>query len=536
MSTAAELIADRLYGAGCRLAFGVPGGEVLALLDALTRRGLRFVLVKHENAGAFMAQAVARADGAPGVLVATLGPGIANAVNAVASALQDRIPLIVLAGRVDAAEAATYTHQVIDHAALFAPVTKGVFTIADGAVDTLIDKAVNLALDGRPGPVLVDLPVAVAAAPQPERAAAHRPRPAPAAPAEGPDLDAARALLAAAERPLMLAGLDVVNDGAAEAVAGFVTTFSIPLITTYNAKGVLPEDHPLAIGAAALSPKADAVLKPLVAASDCILTVGYDPIEMRSGWRDPWPADAPVIEIAAVPADHGMHAARHAFVGHAGAGMAVLARGLTRNPPWPHGEPAAARAALRKAFAPGRAWGPAAAIATIRDALPREAVLTLDTGAHRILAAQLWEAYAPATVLQSVGFGTMGCALPLAIGHKLAKPEVPVLAMTGDAGLEMVLGELATLRDLKLPVVVVVFADQALALIEMKQRAMQLPRAAVDFAATDFPAVARAFGGVGVTATDAVSLVRAVRDGLARADAFTLIAVPVPPRAYDGLI
>jgi acetolactate synthase-1/2/3 large subunit len=536
MATAAELIAERLHAAGCRLAFGVPGGEVLALVEALTRRGLGFVLVKHENAGAFMAQAAARAGGAPGVLVATLGPGVANAVNAVASALQDRIPLIVLAGRVDAAEAATYTHQVIDHAALFAPVTKGVFTMADGAVDTLIDKAVNLALDGRPGPVLVDLPVSVAAAPQPARAPVRRPRAAPAAPAAGPGLDAARALLAAAERPLMIAGLDVINDGSADAVARFVTGFAIPLITTYNAKGVLPEDHPLAIGAAALSPRADTHLKPLVAASDCILTVGYDPIEMRSGWRDPWPADAPVIEMAAAPAQHGMHAARHVFVCHTGEGLAALAHGLSPRPTWPRGEPAAARAALRKAFAPGKGWGPAAAIEAVRGALPRDGVLTLDTGAHRILAAQMWPAYAPGTVLQSVGFGTMGCALPLAIGRKLASPATPVVAMTGDAGLEMVLGELATLRDLRLPVVIVVFADQALALIEMKQRAMQLPRAAVDFGATDFPAVARALGGVGVAATDAASLSRAVKEGLARDDAFTLISVSVPPGAYDDCI
>lgn len=536
MATAAESIAERLYRAGCRRAFGVPGGEVLALIEALTRRGLDFVLVKHENAGAFMAQVASRAEGAPGVLVATLGPGVANAVNATASALQDRIPLIVLAGRVDSAEAARYTHQVIDHAALFAPVTKGVFTMADGAVDELIDKAVNLALDGRPGPVLVDLPVTLAAKAQPDRPPVCRPRPAPAAPAPGPALDAARALLAKAERPLMIAGLDVINDGAAETVAHVATAFSIPLITTYLAKGVLPEDHPLAIGCAALSPRADAVLKPLVAASDCILAVGYDPIEMRAGWRDPWPADAPVIEISAAPGDHGMHGARHAFVCHSGAGLIALTEGLRRDSYWPRGEPAAARAALRRAFAPGQGWGPAAAVAALREALPRDGVLTLDTGAHRILAAQMWEAHAPATVLQSVGFGTMACALPLAIGHKLARPEVPVVALTGDAGLEMVLGELATLRDLRLPVVVVVFADAALALIEMKQRAMQLPRAAVDFGATDFVAVAEALGGVGVRAGDAATLVRAVREGLARDDTFTVITVPIPPAAYDGRI
>ena len=202
---AADVIAARLAAAGCRLAFGIPGGEVLALVDALERAGIRFVLTKHENAAGFMAEgawhATGHATGAPGVLVATVGPGIANAFNVVENARQDRVPLIVLAGSVDAAEALSYNHQVFDHGAVFARVCKASFTAADGAVDVMIDKAIGLALSGRPGPVHIDLPIGLADRDQPApRAWRHGP-PLPAAPAPGEALDRARAMFAAAERP-----------------------------------------------------------------------------------------------------------------------------------------------------------------------------------------------------------------------------------------------------------------------------------------------------------------------------------------------
>ena len=251
MASAADLIARRLYDAGCRHAFGIPGGEVLTLIDALNRAGIEFVLTKHENGAGFMAEGTYHMTGAPGVLVATIGPGAANAVNVVANAEQDRVPLIVLTGCVDAVEALTYTHQVFDHGALFGPITKATFKVADGAADVLADKAVAIALEERQGPVHIDLPISVAAAAQPADAPAPRYLPpAPAGPTEGPDIAQARAWLAAAERPIMIAGLDVLTHGAEATVASFCQDLRMPLITTYKAKGVLPEDDPLALGGA----------------------------------------------------------------------------------------------------------------------------------------------------------------------------------------------------------------------------------------------------------------------------------------------
>ncbi|MFQ5564922.1 MAG: thiamine pyrophosphate-binding protein [Paracoccaceae bacterium] len=529
---AADVIARRLYAAGCRFAFGIPGGEVLTLIDALERAGIRFVLARHENAAGFMAEGGWHATAAPGILVATVGPGVANAFNVVVNAEQDRVPLIVISGAVDESDAMRYTHQVFDHPAAFGRICKASFVVPDGAVAAMIDKAVAIAVSGRPGPVHIDLPIRVADAEQPEPPVVLRGPALPSAPAPGSALDRARAMFAAARRPVMMAGLDALNEpGAAEAVRAFVEKHSIPLVTSYKAKGILSEDHPLSLGGHGLSPKSDKIVLPVFDAADLVISAGYDPIEMRAGWQDPWdPAKA--IEFAHAPNCHDMHYAGLSWVSSVAGGLAALdgeAKGG-----WPDDTPARIRAGLAEAFAPGGDWGPGQAIAEILATAPPEVTITVDSGAHRILLSQQWQAMHPRGVLQSTGLCTMGCALPLAIGFKHAKPEAAVIAFTGDAGLEMVLGELATLRDLGLPLVVVVFVDRSLALIELKQRRMGVQNAGVDFQRTDFAALARAYGGNGVTVTGPGQTGPAVAEALA-ADRFTIIAVEIPRRAYDGL-
>ena len=534
MTTAAEVLARGLYDAGCRYAFGMPGGEVLTVMHALADAGIEFHLARHENPAGFMAEGTYHMTGAPGILLATLGPGVANAVNVVTNAWQDRVPLIFLTGCVDAADAAGYTHQVFDHGALLRTVTKASLTLADGAVETLVEKALAIATDGRPGPVHIDIPIGLAGKVQSKTRPIRLPTVAAMAPAAGPDLMRARDLLGRARRPLLIAGLEVLAQGAEAAVADLARDFAIPLMTTYKAKGILPEESPLALGGAGLSPLADTHLMPLIEASDLILLAGYDPIEMRHGWRHPWdPAQTPVIEFVAAPTTHGMHGASLTFVGHIGAGLRALRDGIAPGESWSNGAPMAARQALHEAFAADEAWGPAAVVDEVRRALPADGIATVDSGAHRILLSQIWRCPAPRTLLQSTGLCTMGCALPLAMGAKLAAPQRPVVAFTGDAGLEMVLGELATLRDLRLNVVVVVFVDASLALIELKQRQAGLRNLGVDLGETDFAAVARALGGIGVAVTDRAALRIAVREGLA-ADTFTVIAAAIGRRAYDG--
>ncbi len=532
--SASEVIAERLYEAGCRHAFGIPGGEVLALIDALDRAGLAVTLVKHENSGGFMAEGAWHADGAPGVLFATIGPGIANAANVIANAWQDRVPMIVLSGCVPAIEAQTYTHQVFDHVNFLEPITKAAFKVEAGAAGIVIDKAINIATSGRPGPVLLDVPIDV----QGELSDAWvKPRfapPAAMAPAAA-DLALARSWLREAKRPLVIAGVDVITQGAGDAVATFCKTNNIPLITTYKAKGVLPEDHPLALGGAGLSPLADAELLPLVRSSDCLILAGYDPIEMRAGWRDPFTPEHCVIDISAVANTHYMHQARLNFIGDVAASLAAISEGATPTETWRNGEIATAKANLRAAFHGDEDWGPAAVVNEARAASPAGTVATVDAGAHRIVLSHVWSCDHAGGLLQSTALCTMGCAVPLAMGRKLAEPDRPVIAFVGDAGLEMFLGELATARDLKLGIPIVVFIDRQLALIELKQRASKMANLGVEFAGTDFTAVADAMGGVGVTCHDRASLNQAVTEAYGR-DTFTLISAVIGRNAYDGRI
>ena len=530
----ADRIATRLAEAGCRFAFGVPGGEVLAIIDALTRAGIRFVTARHETAAGFMAEGTWHATGAPGILVATIGPGVANAVNVVANAQQDRVPLIVLTGCIDDEDAGWYTHQVFDHCAVLKPITKKSIRAKPGTCGELADLLIVEALAGVPGPVHLDVPIGAAAASEAARTPARASDRRLATSAD--EFGSMSRALDDARRPIVLAGLEVITQGAASALGALVTARGLPIVTTYKAKGVVDETSELAVGAAGLSPRADAMLLPLMREADVVLLAGYDSIEMRRGWHRPFGPDARVIDVAADRPGFAMAPSTDRLEGDITLHLQALTVRFTR-PTWIDGRIEHTRAALRDAFAPEPSgWGPLAIVHALRRAVPSDAVVTVDTGAHRIVLSQAWTCSQPRTLLQSSGLCTMGYAIPTAIGRKLAEPSRDVVAVVGDGGLDMTLGELLTARDLGVAIVIVVIDDASLALIEMKQRAEKMPNVGVDSGRTRYAEIARAMGGHGVVVETTEALERAVRDGLARGDAFTLVHAPIERRAYDGRI
>ena len=534
LNRSVDYVARRLYEAGCRYAFGMPGGEVLTLVDALEQAGIEFVLCKHENAAGFVAEGTFHRTGAPGVLVATIGPGLANATNVIANASQDRVPLIVLSGCVDDDEALTYTHQVFDHRALLDPLCKATYKLTAHGADIIADRAVTTCLDDQPGPVLIDIPIRVAEQSVEIAATTRRAPMSPAGLAAGADFERAVGWLNEARRPLVVAGLDVMSHAAEASLRALIEQLDAPLITTYKAKGVVAEDHNLALGGAGLSPLADEHLLALMQAADVILAVGYDPIEMRSGWRNPWDSTKQkVIELATCVNTHYMHQATVAFVCNLDASLRQLADATSKRLSWPDGQPQQTRAALRQTFSSTQEWGPADVIETCRRILPCNTLATVDSGAHRILLSQMWTCYEPRTLLQSTGLCTMGCALPLALGAKIADASRPVVAFTGDAGLLMVMGELATVAERNCPLIVVVFVDASLALIEMKQRSRQFSNTGVDFKSVDFAALASAFGGHGETVNTRDELEGALHAAL-ESPCFTVIACAIDRQAYDG--
>ncbi|MEO1306818.1 MAG: thiamine pyrophosphate-binding protein [Pseudomonadota bacterium] len=536
MTRAADILAARLYRAGCRYAFGMAGGEVLTLIDAMEKAGIQVFTVKHENAGGFIAEGVWHQTGAPAILLATIGPGAMNGVNVVVNALQDRVPMVVVTGAIDPHEGQTYTHQILDQTQVFRPITKASFVLDAQAAHVIADKAVSIALEKRQGPVHVDVPISVADAPVSGTGLPDRPAAAPVVPAPGPDLDAAKSKIATAQRPIIVAGLDILADDAAGALQALAERIGAPVVTSYKAKGVLPESHDLALGGAGLSPLADKHLLPLLHTADLIICAGYDPIEMRPGWRNIWDtAKVDVIDIAAEPNHHYMHQASINIVADTKATLALLADGVAPRPSWANGEVQKAKTGLAEAFPTDEVWGPAAAMDECRKILPEGTLATADSGAHRILLSQMWRCDAPRELVQSSAFCTMGCAVPLAIGLALAKPERTVVSFSGDGGFLMVAGELATALELGVRPILIVFVDASLALIELKQRQRQLANKAVDLARHDVAAIGQAFGGLGRTVRSRAELKAALTEAQS-AETFSVIAVEIDRQAYDGRI
>ena len=535
MSRVADTIARALHAAGVRHAFGMPGGEVVTLIDGLDKAGIKFVLARNETAAAMMAAGTAAQGDVPGLLVTTLGPGLGNAVNGIADAAQERNPLIVISGVVERHIRARYTHQIVDHAAMLRPLVKASFEVEAEGAAAVVARAVALSLTAPCGPVHLDLSPAVAAmADNDAHVAPARVHRVAAVLADDPAMAEVRALLAGAERPLILAGLEAARAGAGAAIRGLAERRGIPVVTTYKGKGVLDENHRLALGGAGLSPRADAIIGPLLRAADLVLCVGYDPVEMRAGWLNPFGPLTRVVELTQQPADHGMHAA--AIRLHGPLPALVRAVAMPGMAAWAGGEPQAAKAALAQAFTGPIDFGPHAVFAALQEHLPQGGIVAVDSGAHRILLAQMWRAKAPLEMQQSAGWCTMGSAIPLAIGNQINHPAKAVVAVLGDGGMEMTLGELGTLRDQSLPVVVLVLQDHSLALIELKQAQAGLARNGVRLGATRFAEIARAFDGHGVCVASHAALNVALREAFARRDRFSLIACQIAGDAYAGQI
>lgn len=530
----ADLVALTLANFGARRAFGMPGGEVLTLIDGLNAAGVRFVLARNENAAAIMAAGASTMAGGPGVLVTTLGPGLANAVNGIADASQEHVPLIVLTGVVDHGVRGRYTHQVIDHRALLRPLVKGAFEVEAEGAAAVVARAVSLAMSPPMGPVLIELApgTALLEAPADEKPRSPPEVLRPALSGDGTAVMQLQGRLAAARRPLLIAGWDAVRAGASVQLCRLAERFAIPVITTYKAKGAIPEAHGLSIGAAGLSPLADRHLLPLVKKADIVVLAGYDPIEMRQGWLDPFADTAEVIEVTACPPDHGMHRVTQRIEGDiADVLSALLAPPSPAPATWPDREPDVVKQKLAEAFAVPPAWGPHAAIDAVQRLSPPDATVTVDSGAHRILLSQMLKIERPFGLLQSAGFCTMGAAVPLAAGVKSVAPGRPAIAVLGDGGLEMGIGELATLRDEALPVVIVVFQDESLALIELKQRQSKLPNAGVRLGRTAYEDVARAFGGSGARVRSRAEFEQAFAAAL-KAATFSVIICEIKASDY----
>ncbi|HEX5474097.1 MAG TPA: thiamine pyrophosphate-binding protein [Vicinamibacterales bacterium] len=520
--TIADLFVTALADAGVRALFGVPGGGGnLDLLEAARRRGLRFVLSQTETAGAIMASAQAELTGAPGACLCTLGPGVASIANGAAHASLDRVPLIIVSdARGD--DQAAFEHQRVDHGALLGPLVKSSCVLqADGAAEA-IASAIATALSAPCGPVHLDCAPGVLASPAIQL---HRPA-SPPAPPPAALSEAVAALLRGSRRPIVIAGLGARS--ATSAIRRLCALHSIPALVTYKGKGVIADDDPSFAGVFTLGE----VERAIVGQADLILALGLDPVELLPRI---WPYDAPVIAANDWPSTAAQVPAHATLAGPLAASVAALDAGLTQPAAWRAGDIVNARQRQRDAVCvPVSGLSPADAV-DVLAAAGAASLVTIDAGAHMFPATTLWAVREPGRLLISNGLATMGYALPAAIGAALLAPDEPVVALTGDGGLLMCLGELHTVVRERLPVVVVVFADEHLSLIAIKQDRRALPRTGVGTGAVDWCRIGEAMGFSAERATDARRLERAVASALARR-APTLIEVRVDPGGYGQMI
>jgi acetolactate synthase-1/2/3 large subunit len=534
--TIADAIARILAVNGIRRVFGLPGGEIAEIMSACRRMGIEFVLTRHENTACIMAGIVGELSRRPGVVLATVGPGATNLVNGVANALLERAPLLVISAQVATSLAPVLPHQRIDLETLFRPIVKWSQTLTGTDTAATVQRALDLTVEGRPGPVYLALPGDVAR--MDERAAdpgyGHYRSPPPPAPSPD-DVERAARMISGAPRPLALVGIGLDPTSSRPALLRWLETAQIPVAVTPKSKGLVPEDHPLYLATCA-GMAGDRLFAGLVGEADLLIGVGFDPTEAIR----PFYLERPFLSVTEYGIAEPSFVPALELIGGVPDILAALAGAARPCPGWPPEHLARFRQDLAALLTPPcdrtpLGFSPARLFGRLRELTPRETILTVDTGAHKLLVGQVWRSFEPLTYLVSHGLSTMGQALPAAMAAKMTHPDRPVVAVTGDGGLAMVLSELETTARLRVPVLVVVLCDRALHLIRLHQERKGFQASGVDFGPIDFAGVAPGLGCRGVRALTWPEFDAAVAAALA-ADRPTVLEVPIDPADYDRML
>jgi acetolactate synthase-1/2/3 large subunit len=536
--TVAELIVRCLENEGVTHVFGIPGEENIRLVDALSRSSIQYVLTRHEQAASFMAETYGRLTGRAGVCSATLGPGAINLLLGTADATTNSTPLIALSAQVGMNRSFKESHQGVDLVPMFAPVTKWSALVATpGAVPEMFRKAFKLAQTERPGATYLAVPEDVEEAELPlsvEPLPVNIPRSDEPLPEQ---VARAAAILDGAEHPVLLAGHGAARADAGAALLRFAEQTGVPVATTFHGKGVFPDDHPQALGAVGFM-RHDYVNFGFDQA-DVIIAVGYelqefDPIRINPK------GDRRIIHMHRFPAEVDAHydvsVGLHANISRS---LDALADAVDR-----HFENKLTGIPIQSLLADELAAGhaddrfplaPARIVADTRAALDREDIVLVDTGALKMWMARLYPTYEPNTCLISNGLSTMSWTVPGAIGAKIARPDRKVLVATGDGAFLMNSQEIETALRLHLPMVVLIWVDDAYGLISWKMDLEIGHNIDTTFGNPDFVKYAESFGAKGYRIGAADELLPTLRTALAD-DTVSVIACPVDYSANLRLI
>ncbi|GAB4439541.1 MAG: biosynthetic-type acetolactate synthase large subunit [Anaerolineae bacterium] len=498
-----DIILECLIREGVEVMWGMSGGAILPTFDAMTKYPqIRFVMTRHEQGAAHMADGYARATGKVGVAIATSGPGATNLVTGLATAMMDSSPVVAITGQVPTSVIGSDAFQETDVTGVTLPVTKHNYLVYD--VQDLaytIREAFHIARTGRPGPVLVDIPKDVQNAeiefeyPEDEiRLPGYR----PASAASPADIEAALALLREAKRPLILAGHGILMSGAMQEVIAFAERTQTPITWTLLGKGAIPESHYLNLGMMGMH--GEAYCNTAIQEADLLLAFGMRFDDRVTGNLATYAPKAKKLHIDIDASE--IHKNVRADLGIVGDLKTVLNQLLVQLEPLQHGDwmeqidewrdDTAKRDIIHQK---SDRFLAAQAIYDIWKYTGGEGIVVTDVGQHQMWAAQYFHLEKPHTHITSGGLGTMGFGMPAAIGAKMGRPEAEVWAIVGDGGFQMTMAELGTLAEHKVGVKVAIINNHFLGMVRQWQEFFYEERFhATPLVNPDFVKLADAYG------------------------------------------
>src|SRR5271166_5698507 len=530
MSKAAQLMVKCLENEGVSVVFGIPGEENIRFIQALAHsKSIRYVLTRHEQAAAFMAEMYGRVTGRAAVVSATLGPGAINMQLGVADATTNSTPMVAISAQVGQDRQYKESHQYVDLVSMFAPITRWAAGVPTArAIPEMFRKAFKVAETERPAAVYLAVPEHIDAD---EADYDLTPLPRNVVRAEAPAAgQVARAveILRKARRPVVLAGHGAARADATAALVRFSDELGIRVANTFHGKGVMPDDHPNSLGTIGFM-RHDYVNFGFDNA-DVIITVGYELQEFDPVRINPQ-SDKKIIQIHRFPAEVDAHySVDVGIIGDISASLDALTDALDDHR-FDGDADVPGSGLLAEEFARGQQdsrfpLAPQRVVADTRAAMGRSDIVLVDTGATKMWMARLYPTYQRNTCLISNGLSTMGFSLPGALGVKLAEPESKVLAVVGDGAFMMNSQEIETAVRERIPLVVLIWDEGGYGLIEWKMDLELGAHYYVKFGNPDMVTYAESFGAKGYRITSAAELLPTLQAALDD-DGVSLISCPV---------
>jgi len=526
MTSTAAAVASLLADAGIERVFGLPGGEVLVLMDELRRAGVDFVLMRHEANAGLAAAVYGKLRRQPGVVLTTLGPGAANLMLPMSNAYLDLEPLLAISAQIPDDFPASHTHQLLPLHDVYRPIARCVGKITRANVFDVVPQALAACME-RPYGVSY-LTLSAREALEPAAGGAARPVVATQVPRAGAraQADALATSLGGASRPLIVIGLGV-DAANASRIRRWLSGWNLPVAVTPKVKGIVDETAANFVGVAG-GMAADGVLCDAIAAADLLVGFGLDPVEIDKTWH----AERPIHWVLESPNAGGVVPPGAALVDHAALLDVLIDRAAPRSWPSPFDEfqRRRARMLIDRTEPAGTMW-PGDIVQALASVMPADTIVTTDVGSHKYLFGQYWPSREPETFWMSNGLSGMAYGLSAAIGAKLARPGAPVLAAVGDGGFSMNAQELETAERAGAPFITVVIEDGSYSLIKISQAGKKLPPYRTAFGPIDTVRMAEACGVEGLRTANPDALASAAKRAVDGRRSL-VIAVPVDDADY----